>query len=92
MNKSILIIDTPESCSKCPLFHGYYSDMTCGANDFGINYPYPDTFRQKWCPLKPLPEKYDIEEEMKKPHDRDCTWEFEGGYNACIDELLGDII
>lgn len=90
MDKAILVIDMPESCDKCPLFHGFYTDMTCGANNYGINYPYPNDFRQDWCPLKPLPEKYDIEAEKNKPHDRDCDWEFESGYNVCIDEILGD--
>ena len=54
MNKAILIIDMPESCDKCPLFHSFYTDMTCGANNYGINYPYPKDFKQDWCPLKPL--------------------------------------
>ena len=90
MNKAILVIDMPDSCDKCPLFHGFYTDMTCGANHYGINYPYPKDFRQDWCPLKQLPEKYDIEAEKNKPHDRDCDWEFESGYNVCIDEILGD--
>ena len=44
----------PESCNKCPLFHSFYTDMTCGANNWGIDYPYPKDFRQNWCPLKPL--------------------------------------
>ena len=54
MSKAILIIDMPESCDKCPLFHSFYTDMTCGANNYGINYPYPKDFRQDWCPLNPL--------------------------------------
>lgn len=85
MNKSILIIDTPESCSKCPFFNGYYSDMTCRANGFGINYPYPDTFRQKWCPLRPVPEK-----SLTGNSDYLQWGDWEDGYNACIDEILGD--
>ena len=51
---------------------------------FNNTIPKPD-----WCPLKPLPEKYDIEAERNKPHDIDCDWEFESGYNVCIDEILG---
>ena len=90
MSKAILVIDMPESCDKCPLFHGFYTDMTCGANNYGINYPYPKDFIQDWCPLKLLPKKYDIEAERNKPHDRDCDWEFESGYNVCIDEILGE--
>lgn len=91
MNKAILVIDMPESCSQCPFFGNHYADMCCkGLNNRNINYPYPEDFRQDWCPLKPLPEKYDIEAERNKPHDIDCDWEFESGYNACIDEILGE--
>lgn len=87
MNKAIIVIDMPESCDKCPLFHGFYTDMTCGANNYGINYPYPADFRQDWCPLKPLPEKYDMD---NTPYNLDYNEDYERGYNACIDEILGD--
>lgn len=57
MNKSILVIDMPESCAKCPLFGDHYADMCCkGLNNRGINYPYPKDFRQDWCPLREIPE------------------------------------
>lgn len=89
MNKAILVMDMPESCNKCPCFHGFYSDMYCGAlNDRTIDYPYPEDFRQDWCPLNPFPEQYDIEAEKNKPHDRDYNWEFEYGYNTCLQEIL----
>lgn len=53
MKKAVLIIDMPDSCSKCPLFNDVYSDMCCrGLNNRGIDYPYPEDFRQDWCPLK----------------------------------------
>lgn len=83
MNKAILVIDMPESCDKCQLMFRHEEERCCmpeGRNSFSK--------KPSWCPLKPVPEKYDIEEEKKKPHDRDYTWEFEGGYNACIDEIL----
>ena len=86
--KAILVIDMPESCDKCPLFHGFYTDMTCGANNYGINYPYPKDFRQDWCPLKIVPEKYDVEHSLC--FTRDWDGEYENGYNACIDEILGE--
>lgn len=89
MSKAVLILDNVQSCAECPLFENHYNDMCCrGSNNRTIDYPYPDTFRQKWCPLKSLPEPYNIEEEKKKPHDRDYTWEFEDGYNACLNEIL----
>lgn len=51
MGKSILVIDTPECCDKCPLFSSAYTDMTCRGNGKGIDYPYPDDKVQEWCPL-----------------------------------------
>lgn len=85
MHKAILVIDMPESCDKCPLFHGFCTDMTCGENNCGINYPYPNDFRQDWCPLKPAPEKYDLENVI---YTRDWDGEYENGYNACVDEIM----
>lgn len=91
MSKSVLVIDTPITCMRCP-FGLFISDyIFCvitidkdGAakqirNDlYGIK-------RQNWCPLKLLPEK------DTKNHFPD---EFEDGYatgwNACIDEITGD--
>lgn len=88
MNKAILVIDMPDSCSKCPLFGAYYADMCCkGMNNRGINYPYPKDFRQDWCPLKPVPEKYNMDNVVC---DRDYDGDFEYGYNQCIDEILGE--
>lgn len=58
MPKGYLIMDISESCDKCTLFHGNYSDMCCGGlNKRTIDYPYPKDFRQSWCPLKQLPDK-----------------------------------
>lgn len=85
MSKAILVIDMPESCSKCPLFNGYYADMSCGGlSNRGINYPYPEDFKQDWCPLKPMPQykaSYTCSEEF-------LEW-CQIGYNECIDEILG---
>lgn len=84
MSKSFLVIETPESCSKCPLFNDFYSDMYCkGLNNRGINYPYPEDFKQSWCPLIAAP---------KKNYDGFLNdWEkgYKAGYNACINEILG---
>ena len=84
MNKAILVMDMPDSCSKCPLFCDHYSDMCCGAlNNRTIDYPYPKDVKQDWCPLKALPEPYDI-----GSLSRDYNWEFEYGYNTCLQEIL----
>ena len=92
MSKAILILEKPNSCSECPLFCGHYSDMSCGGlNNRGINYPYPKDFRQDWCPLKELPEKQDLD--ISKITDRDYlqyAGEYESGWNACLNEILGE--
>ena len=88
MNKAILVIDMPDGCRECHLCGEEYMTYRdyCRITDSYIwTIDRPD-----WCPLKPLPEKYDIEAERNKPHDIDCDWEFESGYNACIEEILGE--
>lgn len=84
MNKAILVIDMPDSCDKCPLFHGFYTDMTCGANNYGINYPYPKDFRQDWCPLKPAPEK------DEKYHLLEWSAGYKKGWNDCVNYVAGE--
>ena len=101
MSKAILVIDMPESCDKCPMFHGFYTDMTCGANNCVINYPYPKDFRQDWCPLKPAPEKIDVPDfdhsikaENKNAEEVGAYMYDRGiyrGYNLCVDKILNKI-
>lgn len=84
MNKAVLVIDMPEDfteCNFCVELSAHDRCVAAGKRIFTITKP-------DWCPLKPLPEKYDIEAEKNKPHDRDYDWEFESGYNVCIDEIL----
>ena len=84
--KAILVLEMPSSCDNCPLFGSHYSDMTCMGNGRGINYPYPKEVRQDWCPLKPMPKKKPT---IGKESDNDILC-MNAGYNACIDEILGD--
>lgn len=84
MSKAILVIDMPDSCSKCPLFGGYYADMCCkGMNNRGINYPYPEDFRQDWCPLKEIPEI----KLSKVPYEADYQ-SYRQGFDDCLDEIM----
>lgn len=85
MDKAILVIDMPDSCSKCPLFSGNYADMCCkGMNNRGINYPYSEDFRQDWCPLKPAPEK------DEKFHQFEWSAGYKKGWNDCINYVVGN--
>lgn len=89
MNKAILVIDMPECCNECRFLNDNYDYPECIVTGETKGYTFKAR-EQKMdkCPLKPLPEKYDIEAERNKPHDRDCDWEFESGYNQCINEIL----
>ena len=70
-DKSVLVIDTPENCYECPLVNYKH----CNANYFvrrnhGGNIPYNfsneyihEQGRQTWCPLRPLPQKIDLEKQ-----------------------------
>lgn len=91
MSKSILVIDTPESCDKCRFCcFGNYGAKRCSAKDQSI---FLEDKKKKpdWCPLRGMPEKktkvkyqgngcFGINEAMKNS--------FNIGFNSCIDEIL----
>lgn len=78
MSKSILVIDTPEYCGKCPCFLEVATDC-CGLNGKDIDsHGKPD-----WCPLRDLPE-----ERNENNTYTDCEYYRAQGFNACIDEIL----
>lgn len=90
MSKSILVIDTPDSCSKCKIrFDDEYSNWCPYDNPEpnGVWQYVENGTKPNWCPLKPLPDK----------RDENGIWTMNGyiedkysdGYNACIDEILG---
>ena len=83
MSKAVLIIDMPDSCRDCDCFSNHYSDMYCIASQRTIDYPFPVDFRQKWCPLKPLPEEDNDE------HFSEWGRGYQGGWNDCIDAITG---
>lgn len=81
MNRSILVIDTPESCCSCYLRGFTLNLQYCRGKLKDIK---DVSTKPDWCPLKLLPEK------DTKNHFPD---EFEDGYaagwNGCIDEIGG---
>lgn len=86
MKKAVLVIDMPESCCNCPM--NFWNN--CGVLDakkkFSGRIEKPSTERLKDCPLKLLPEKY--ETDKNKCSDPFYQFEFEYGYNQCIDEIV----
>lgn len=86
MSKAVLVMDMPSSCDKCSCFCGHYSDMCCMAlNNRTINYPYPKDFRQRWCPLKELPDEIHSKEYL----DEYCDG-YDDGWNSLKKKILGE--
>lgn len=86
MSKAILVIDMPKNCYYCD-FH-YLSDGTVPSCQLKFKVIDNATVKPEWCPLKPLPEKYEIDK--NKCSDPFYEFEFESGWNQCIDEILGE--
>lgn len=82
--KAILVIDMPESCTSCLLGicnKKWFCLKTNKDIDLTDRYNIPS-----WCPLKPIPEKKKTD--VITYDDYGAGWDC--GYNACIDELLGE--
>ena len=83
MNKAILVLDEyPSICRECPLCNTSNDDDYCCDIIGDVDGEY-DGIDQR-CPIKPMPEKYNREEQLDVSSE--C---FADGYNACIDEILG---
>lgn len=87
--KAILIMDMPKNCAECNLCSSQDGEYFCIPDDFThyLDESYVShntTERPEWCPLKEVPKKRrTIGKESE--NDQLC---FNGGYNACIDEIL----
>ena len=78
--KSRLVLDMPKDCRRCQLMVDrfcYGIPMDEVHDSISINE------RPSWCPLRPLPQKKEIE----------FPWlyaEYENGWNDCLDEITGE--
>lgn len=90
MNKAILVIDMPNSCNECKIrFDDEYS-IWCPYDNPEPNgiWKYVDSgTKPDWCPLKPIPEKYDVLAAIENNPNYDPSYDI--GRNDCIDEILG---
>lgn len=93
MSKSVLIMNTPETCCDCQfcyeLNEGIEAACTLIVNENTLEYKdlddisYPQE-RPKWCPLKELPG----EENVFSGNEFEDGFTF--GWNACVREILGE--
>lgn len=104
MPKAVLVMDMPESCSKCKFMYEFQGIKKCQLMNVlnnGASKLSQSTFTQKrhdWCPLRELPEKKESASFLKEAVKNDCfdgtdldTAYFNGkdaGWNACLDEIL----
>ena len=87
--KAILVLEMPSKCRDCQFYYQTHDEnddyvSKCEVlNDMTI-----DGFIDKYsgCPLKPIPSKKST---IGKESDNDILC-MNAGYNACIDEILGD--
>lgn len=93
MPKAVLVMDMPESCSKCKFLYEFQGIKKCqlmnvlygGASKLSQN-----TFavkRHEKCPLRELPEKKE-ELSVEKYEFGGLGKAFTSGWNACLDKIL----
>ena len=76
MKKAVIVIDMPEHCDDCPFrvlwakYHCVVNGKFCG-DEQGF---YSSLTKPSWCPLRPLPEKWEKENALDKQIEQ---WEFD---------------
>lgn len=106
MGKAILVMNMPESCSKCPFmykFNGFKKchllNCLCRTNSVLSVSEYTKKRVEK-CPFRELPERKDLDKQRQISIEADCyDAEFdedylEGsvrGWNDCIDAIEGSV-
>jgi len=83
--KAILVLEMPSSCMGCNFLHCEIEENKeyCEAREIRKQVDLAKEEKPDWCPLKPMPEKKDSA--IGTNYQR-----FVKGYNACIDEIVGD--
>lgn len=93
MSKAVLVIDIPESCSKCKFMYEFQGIKKCQLMNVlnnGASKLSQSTFTEKrhdWCPLRELPEKKE-ELPIEEYEFGSLGKAFTSGWNACLDEIL----
>lgn len=93
--KAILVVDIAKCCEECRLINNHYDNeygwrTYCGADYHIIR----EKNKRYFCPFKPLPQKnkYDVEKYPTVDYENNVTLGhyLNNGWNACIDEILGE--
>lgn len=88
MSKSVLVIDTPESCRSCYLRGFTLALQYCKVESEHIK---DTSVKPDWCPLKPLPDKMKLTgvygREYFQSNEKMPSYKI--SWNDCIDEITG---
>lgn len=86
--KAVLVIDMPKSCADCQIMADkwcYGIPMEKVHDKININK------RPSWCPLRPLPQKKEIDTTLVFGGYENIIQEaLARGYNSCLDEITGE--
>lgn len=91
-NKSILVIDTPESCRACKLRYDNYGICeVCILADDRVDHFCETNTKPEWCSLSPIPERKCLRQyadntalNMKSM----LAYQYTQGWNDCIYKLM----
>lgn len=91
MSKSVLVIDTPEKCIRCPLLNDADECTVQDANaNFNAGYSWDELM--KGCPLKLLPDKMKLTgvygREYFQSNGKMPSYKI--GWNDCLDAIKGE--
>ena len=100
MAKAVLVMDMPESCSKCKFLYEFQGIKKCQLMNVlnnGASRLAQNTFtkkRHEKCPLRELPEKKEEFEQRERIGSTKGTWEIplieNKGWNACLDAIVNE--
>ena len=83
MNKSILVIDTPENCIGCDFSDCELREYYCERVKRYLKGSEGEESRPDWCPILCLPKKEEVDTSLSE-----IEFFRRIGWNACINEIL----
>ena len=85
MSKAILVMDMPDSCMGCNFLYcdAENNSESCQAREKSRIVDLENEDKPDWCPLREMPE------EREENHIGTYEYNFNEGWNACIDAIGG---
>lgn len=92
MSKSVLVIDTPESCRNCRVKYDSYGECDiCAGKDLIVDNYVETNTKPDWCPLSPLPDRKDLKQYVDNTAcdiSSVLAYQYAQGWNSFREELL----